>query len=216
MSLSKVFPRLSAVCLVLSLFSLTAQAQQTTALPRQVGQPTTTTTTTENNGRMKLENDLFVVSTDETEEDEPGESVEGFASPSSMGQVERLMLTAIQERYGTPYRMGATGPNRYDCSGFVWSVFQQAGVTFERSSARSLWQEFAAPTEGEKFKFGTLVFFNNLHHIGIVADENGFYHASSSRGVVYSRFGDYWTKRINGFRRVPLAQAQSLIASSGR
>jgi peptidoglycan endopeptidase LytE len=214
MSLSKVFPRLSAVCLVLSLFTLTAQAQQqTTSRARVVGQPTTIT---ETNGRTKLENDLVVVSTDDTEEDEPGESVRDFVSPSNMGQVERMMLVAIEERIGTPYRMGATGPNRYDCSGFVWSVFQQAGVGFERISARSLWQGYAAPTESEKFKFGTLVFFNNIHHVGIVVDENGFYHASSSRGVVYSRFGDYWTKRINGFRRVPLAQAHSLIAASGK
>ena len=125
------------------------------------------------------------------------------------------MLAAIDERLGTPYRMGATGPNRYDCSGFVWSVFQQAGVSFERSTARSLWQEFTPPAEGEQFKFGTLVFFNNLHHVGIVADANGFFHASS-HGVVYSRFDDYWTKRLNGFRRVPFAQSPALIASSGR
>ena len=92
-----------------------------------------------------------------------------------MGFVERSMLTAIEERLGTPYRMGATGPYRYDCSGFVWSVFQQAGVAFERTPVRSLWQEFAVPADDEKFKFGTLVFFNNLHHVGIVADANGFY-----------------------------------------
>lgn len=219
MSLSKLFPRTLSVCFILTLFTLTAQAQQTTARPLQVSQPTTTTTTTETNGRTKLENDLFVVSSDEFEENEPvelGESVRRFAAPSSMGEVERMMLAAIEQRYGVPYRMGATGPNRYDCSGFVWSVFQQAGVGFERTSARSFWQEFDAPTEGEKFKFGTLVFFNNLRHVGIVADENGFFHASSSRGVVYARFGDYWMKRITGFRRIPLAHGQALIASAGK
>jgi hypothetical protein len=47
-------------------------------------------------------------------------------------------------------------------------------------------------------------------------DENGFYHASSSHGVVYSRFGDYWTKRISGFRRVPLAPGTTFVASAGR
>jgi cell wall-associated NlpC family hydrolase len=95
----------------------------------------------------------------------------------------------------------------------VWSVFQQAGVSFERIPVRSLWAEFAPPTEEEKYKFGTLVFFNHLHHVGIVADENGFYHASTSRGVVYSRFDDYWAKRVVGFRRVPMA---TLVAAAGR
>jgi peptidoglycan endopeptidase LytE len=218
MSFCKLSPRLFSVCFVLSLLALSARAQQTLTRPRVAGQVPQTTTTTQTDGRARLENDLAVAPQDREEEDDagaPAESVEGFAVPSSMGRVERLMLTAIEERLGTPYRMGATGPNRFDCSGFVWSVFQQAGVGFERSSARSLWQEFTPPAAGEQYKFGTLVFFRNLHHVGIVADANGFFHASS-HGVVYSRFNDYWAKRISGFRRVPLAQSQSLVASAGR
>jgi peptidoglycan endopeptidase LytE len=126
------------------------------------------------------------------------------------------MLAAIEDRLGVPYRMGSEGPNRYDCSGFVWSVFQTAGVPFERGSARTFWSQFQPVDGDERFKFGTLVFFNHLQHVGIVADENGFYHASSSKGVVYSRFGDYWSKRITGFRRVPLSTQSPLLASSGR
>ena len=222
MSFYRVFPRLPAVCFVITLLALSAQAQQAETRERQVTQPAQnkTTKTTTPGGRPKLENDLAVVSESEEaeagEEETAGSFVQGFSVPMTLGRTERSMLSAIQERLGTPYRMGATGPYRYDCSGFVWSVFQQAGVGFTRSTARTLWQEFVEPTEAEKFKFGTLVFFNNLHHVGIVADENGFFHASSSKGVVYSRFDDYWTKRISGFRRVPLAQGPAFIASSGR
>ena len=216
MSFCKSFPRLLAVCFALSLLSVAARAQQTPTRPRLVAQEPQPTTTTQTNGRAKLENDLVAAAPAEDEEDfEPGDSVEGFVVPRDLGHVEREMLLAIDERLGTPYRMGATGPNRYDCSGFVWSVFQQAGVAFERASARSLWAEFAPPSQGEQYKFGTLVFFNNLHHVGIVADAGGFFHASS-HGVVYSRFDGYWEKRVNGFRRVPLAQAPALVASSGR
>lgn len=217
MSFCRLFPRPLAAAFVVTLLALSAQAQTATR-PRQAtaAQPTTTT---ETQGRPRLENDIFVVETaPETEsEAEPAPSKPQFGVPAAkLGFIERSMLTAIEERLGVPYRMGAEGPNRYDCSGFVWSVFQQAGVAFERSSVRTFWQEFAPPTEDEKYKFGTLVFFNNLHHVGIVADENGFYHASTSRGVVYSRFDDYWMKRVNGFRRVPLAQGSTFIASSGR
>lgn len=217
MSFCRLFPRPLAACFALSLLGLTVQAQQQTATrPRQTTAQATTTTN-EVQGRSTLENDIFVVEAEPEGEAEPEQATPQFGVPvAKMGLVERSMLAAIEERLGTPYRMGATGPNRYDCSGFVWSVFQQAGVAFERSSARSLWQEFAPPTDDEKFKFGTLVFFNNLHHVGIVVDENGFYHASSSHGVIYARFGDYWTKRISGFRRVPLAQGSSLLAASGR
>ncbi len=112
------------------------------------------------------------------------------------------LLFAIQKRIGIRYRMGSTGPTSYDCSGLVWSVFQDAGFFYERSSARTLWHS-SEKVEGEdRFKFGTLVFFNRLGHIGIVADENGFYHASSSKGVTYSKFDGYWGKRIFGFRRM--------------
>src|SRR5215213_4792244 len=214
----KLFPRLFAACLVVGLLSMSAAAQSETR-PRQATQPAPTTKSSDG-GRAKLENDIVVaepkVESEADEDDSAATFVQGFAVPSTLGRTERSMLSAIEERLGVPYRMGATGPNRYDCSGFVWSVFQQAGVEFTRSSARSLWNEYEVPAETETFKFGTLVFFNHLHHVGIVADENGFFHASSSHGVVYSRFDEYWTKRVNGFRRIPLAQGSALVAQSGR
>jgi cell wall-associated NlpC family hydrolase len=121
------------------------------------------------------------------------------------GSVSTQIMRGIESRLGIPYRYGSSGPNRYDCSGFVWSVFADAGINFTRSSARTLWS-MSIPVEGdERFKFGTLVFLNGLGHMGIVADENGFYHASSSKGITYSPFKGYWGNRIVGFRRLPTA-----------
>src|SRR5829696_287403 len=128
------------------------------------------------------------------------------AAPSSSGflKFESSLMTAIDQRLGTPYRWGATGPNRFDCSGFVWAIYQATGINFERASARNLFLRFdPAPVE-DQYKFGTLVFFSGLRHVGVVADEHGFYHASRHHGVVYSEFNEYWLKRIDGFRRVPL------------
>ncbi|HEX3100595.1 MAG TPA: C40 family peptidase, partial [Pyrinomonadaceae bacterium] len=119
---------------------------------------------------------------------------------------------AIKARYGTPYRYGSTGPNTYDCSGFVWSAFQEAGINFTRASARSLWAQSEPVYGDDRFKFGTLVFFNNLGHMGIVADENGFYQASSSKGVTYSPFAGYWQSRIVGYRRLKPEGAASTPA----
>ncbi|MGH9871214.1 MAG: C40 family peptidase [Pyrinomonadaceae bacterium] len=118
-------------------------------------------------------------------------------------QFQQLLSSAIEVRLGSPYRWGGTGPSGFDCSGFVWSIYQSAGLGFERASARTLWSRFAAPDAEEQYKFGTLVFFSNLAHVGIVADEHGFYHASRHHGVVYSPFNEYWLKRIDGFRKVP-------------
>ncbi|HYU97598.1 MAG TPA: C40 family peptidase [Pyrinomonadaceae bacterium] len=128
-----------------------------------------------------------------------------LVSKTSGLQYQQLLSSAIEVRLGSPYRWGATGPSSFDCSGFVWSIYQSAGLGFERASARTLWSRFAAPDPEEQYKFGTLVFFSNLAHVGIVADEQGFYHASRHHGVVYSPFNEYWLKRIDGFRKVPVA-----------
>ncbi|HYV84152.1 MAG TPA: C40 family peptidase [Pyrinomonadaceae bacterium] len=127
-------------------------------------------------------------------------------APSSTGflKFESQLMAAIDQRLGTPYRWGATGPNRYDCSGFVWAIYQATGINFERASARNLFARFEPAPVEEQFKFGTLVFFSHLAHVGVVADEKGFYHASRHHGVIYSEFNEYWLKRIDGFRRVPL------------
>lgn len=122
----------------------------------------------------------------------------------SSAKFQKLISEAIEERLGAPYRWAGTGPDSYDCSGFVWATYQAAGIDFERVGAATLWAQLLAPLEAEQFKFGTLVFFSGQTHVGIVADEHGFYHSSRQRGVVYDEFSDYWLSRIDGFRRVPL------------
>ena len=118
------------------------------------------------------------------------------------------MLASIQSKVGIPYHYGSMGPRSYDCSGFVWSVFNEAGFYFERTSARSLWENSVSIEGDARYKFGTLVFFNKLGHIGIVADAEGFYQASSSKGITYSKFDGYWAKRIVGFRQLQTPEVQ--------
>ena len=120
------------------------------------------------------------------------------------------LFSAIESRLGAPYRFNTTGPNTFDCSGLVWRTFNDIGLNFTRGPARSYWAVFEAPPVDEQFKAGTLVFFGGLTHVGIVADEKGFYHASRSKGVIYSPFSEYWLSRIDGFRRVPLEGLQPI------
>ena len=162
--------------------------------------------------RPTLTNDIKVVRKDpawepliEKTASSMSTSVAGMAAAgrTAYGSSASIRLDqAIKSRYGIPYRYGSTGPNTYDCSGFVWAAFQDAGINFTRASARSLWAQSEAVDGDDRFKFGTLVFLNGLGHMGIVADENGFYHASSSKGITYSPFKGYWSSRIVGFRRL--------------
>jgi cell wall-associated NlpC family hydrolase len=119
-----------------------------------------------------------------------------------------MLYGAIQDRIGIPYRANGTDDRGYDCSGFVWRVYQEAGIDLKRNSAKSLWEKLPEASENEETQFGTLVFFEGLSHVGIVRDGFSFYHASSSQGVIrsfYSDYSNYWGKRIIGYRRVPLS-----------
>ncbi|MEO6393152.1 MAG: C40 family peptidase [Pyrinomonadaceae bacterium] len=159
---------------------------------------------TDEGSRPRLVNDPIVIS------EAPVKPARPEAPPRSNTRLlsnrpapfDQLMLSAIDQRIGSRYVYGSEGPNTFDCSGFVWSVYNQLGVTFERGSARSLWSRMAPVSQDEQYKFGTLVFFSGLSHVGIVADANGFYHASRSKGVVYAPFNKYWLERIDGFRQV--------------
>ncbi len=131
-------------------------------------------------------------------------------------RLDQDLLASIQSHLGAFYHFNRTGPESFDCSGLVWRAFQDIGVDFQRGPARSYWATFEAPPKSEEFKFGTLVFFSNLSHIGIVVDEKGFYHSARHGGVMYSPFNDYWLSRIDGFRRVPLQSVQSTANAKPR
>lgn len=194
MNSQKLYPYVLTLCLTF-ICSISAVAQSTETRERQVA-------------RNTLTNELIPVAGDEIviALESPEKSKVSVKTPMVGFNFQQLMSSAIDQRLGATYLWGAEGPSRFDCSGFVWSTFQSAGIDFERGSARTLWSRFAPARPSDEFKFGTLVFFSGLKHIGIVANERGFYHASRRQGVVYSPFSNYWVSRIDGFRRVPLAE----------
>jgi cell wall-associated NlpC family hydrolase len=194
MTFKRIFPCVVAACIALSLFAVTVVAQSDSTLRQFTN---LTTTIIEPDGTPRLETDPIIIS-----RAEPSTLKSGIAA-NNMLRFDSMLMHAIDARLGARYVWGAEGPNVFDCSGFVWSTFKELGADFYRGSARSYWARFAPAREDEKYKFGTLVFFNGLTHVGIVADENGFYHASRRKGVIYSRF-DKYPSRIDGFRRVPL------------
>ena len=195
MLLKKLFPYALAACFAIVL-PLTAAAQNGETRQRLV-QPTIKTY-----DPPTLENDPVIISEASTDHLKASIPLTGRSGGSL--QVRQLLTSAIEERLGSPYHWGGTGPSSFDCSGFVWSIYQEAGLGFERGSARTLWGRFEAPAPEEQYRFGNLVFFSNLAHVGFVVDEKGFYHASRHHGVVYSTFSDYWLSRIDGFRKVPV------------
>ena len=206
MVFSKLIPRLLTATLIIGIWSISVFAQSGDVRPRVLPK------TEDVNELSCSPDDPVVISTADVAEVRTAKPVAAVAGPTVKNaealNIQPMLMSAIDQRLGSRYKWGATGPNRFDCSGFVWSIFQSIGIDFERASARNLWSRFEAPAPEEQYKFGTLVFFSGLAHVGVVADQNGFYHASRHHGVVYSPFNEYWVKRIDGFRKVPPAVAK--------
>jgi cell wall-associated NlpC family hydrolase len=193
----RLFPYALAACFTLGMFAQTAFAQNAGMHLPQLARANAAST-------LPIADDDPIIISLASAEDIKASTP---AMTSAGSRFQQLMTAAIDQRLGAHYVWGATGPSAFDCSGFVWSTFKSAGIDFERGSASTLWSRFSAPAPQDQYKFGTLVFFSNLAHVGIVADEHGFYHASRHHGVVYSPFNDYWLSRVDGFRQVPMPVA---------
>jgi cell wall-associated NlpC family hydrolase len=95
-------------------------------------------------------------------------STPAWGNTGSKGEVA---LAFARGQLGKPYRFGAAGPDRYDCSGLVQAAFRAAGVTLPRTSQ----QQYAAGIKITKaqLRIGDLVFFYgpHPHHVGIYAGD---------------------------------------------
>ncbi len=115
---------------------------------------------------------------------------------------------------GTPYKLGAAGPSRFDCSSYTSYVFRHFGYDITAYSAVQF-REGRAVESYRDLQKGDLVFFGkrgsvrNIGHVGIVVSidkESGgftFIHASVSGGVVEQSFNHpYFMMRYMGARRI--------------
>jgi peptidoglycan endopeptidase LytE len=111
---------------------------------------------------------------------------------------ESRLRASIERLLGRPYVWGATGEKSFDCSGFVWRVAVANGLHLKRTTARKLYFSTDPVKAGEKGRFGNLIFFNDLKHIGIVNDSRSFYHAQVSKGTSLSWMTPYWMSLAGG------------------
>ena len=142
-----------------------------------------------------------------------GEPIDDFDDLDDFSEVLEELIDFSKTFIGTRYRLGATGPTAFDCSGFTGYVFRSFGFKLLRDSRSQGTQGVRVSTN--EAQPGDLIFFSgrsagkNIGHVGIViepADENGnvkFIHASTSNGVRIDSSDDaYYAKRFLGIRRI--------------
>ncbi|SES90014.1 peptidoglycan endopeptidase LytE [Oceanobacillus limi] len=116
--------------------------------------------------------------------------------------VDKLINTA-NNQLGAGYAWGGTTPSGFDCSGFIYYAYKQAGMDIMRHSSEGYYnRSYYIDTP----KLGDLVFFEGTYkagisHVGIYIGNNEFIHASSN-GVVISNLNNaYWKEHFEGFKR---------------
>ena len=105
----------------------------------------------------------------------------GPAQASTFGQ---RVVAEAQKHQGKPYQYGATGPSRFDCSGFTLYVFSRFGKRLPHNSA----QQYTAPgvrkVANSSKQLGDLIFMrsssNRITHVGIYAGSGRWWVAPKS------------------------------------
>lgn len=115
------------------------------------------------------------------------------------------MKASIEKYLGHRYVWGSSGLKSFDCSGFIWRVMSDNGILLKRTTARKFYMILPPVPEEEQWNFGTIVFFDNLKHVGIIDTRQTFYHAQVTLGTNRSQMNSFWRRKIYGFRRLPAA-----------
>lgn len=96
------------------------------------------------------------------------------------------LIKEIDSWLGVPYKYGGKDKSGTDCSGMVFSIYNNVyGFSLNRSSYDIIQNVIKVPIE--EAKFGDIVFFkiykNRVSHVGIYLGDKKFIHASTQLGV---------------------------------
>jgi len=126
-----------------------------------------------------------------------------YAIPSN-----NLIITEAYKHLGKPYKYGATGPNSFDCSGFVYAVHRDLGIIVPRTS-RDQSQVQGRKLFKNELRVGDLVFFDtslkgHVNHSGIYLGNGKFIHASSGKAfsVTISDINAWYKDKFKWGKRI--------------
>lgn len=146
-------------------------------------------------------------------------------------ELRHSLMALAQKQLGKPYIYGSTGTRGFDCSGLMYYLYKQHGITLERGASGQLSCGIAVARDG--LQVGDLIFFREPYesypcsHVGIYVGNNQIIHAGRT-GIAYatlegSYFGEYYlcARRIINTGNAQLQQitsvnvTRSLLTGSG-
>lgn len=131
-----------------------------------------------------------------------------YSSPPSPPQLADSIIDFAKQLIGTPYMYASAKPQTgFDCSGFIYYVFNNFKIAVPRSSID--FKDFGKSIALANSKKGDLILFTGtdstikiIGHIGIVIRTEGgkidFIHSTSGKahGVTISELDQYYQKRF--------------------
>ncbi|MFC4466715.1 C40 family peptidase [Streptomyces xiangluensis] len=119
----------------------------------------------------------------------------GLTSDAEAVTPAKKALQVAASKKGSPYKWGATGPRRFDCSGLTLYSFKKAGKKLPRTAAQQY--NKTRHISASSRKQGDLVFFHsgrNVYHVGIYAGKGRIWHSPKTGDVV--KLQKIWTKSV--------------------
>ncbi|MFD9035180.1 C40 family peptidase [Streptomyces sp. NPDC059567] len=121
----------------------------------------------------------------------PGAASEAQAATAHAGKA----LSVAAAKKGSPYRYGASGPTRFDCSGLTLYSFKKAGKSLPRT-AQQQYNKTRHISASSRQK-GDLVFFHaggRVYHVGIYAGNNKIWHSPKTGSWV--KLDRIWSSKV--------------------
>ncbi|MCL1915490.1 MAG: C40 family peptidase [Desulfovibrionaceae bacterium] len=115
------------------------------------------------------------------------------------------IVSTARSQTGVPYRLGGTTPQKgFDCSGLVYWVYKQYGISVPRLAKAQA--SSGRQVNSADLKPGDIVAFriNGAYHTGIYSGNGNFIHSprTGSRVREENLRNGYWSKRFIGGRRM--------------
>ncbi|MGW3655645.1 C40 family peptidase [Streptomyces sp. NPDC005151] len=121
--------------------------------------------------------------------------VPGAVTDAQAATQSTKALRIAASKKGSPYRYGATGPHRFDCSGLTLYAFKKVGKKLPRTAQQQY--NKTRHVSASKRKRGDLVFFHSgrsVYHVGIYAGRGKIWHSPKTGSVV--RLEKIWTRSV--------------------
>ncbi|MFC7975364.1 C40 family peptidase [Streptomyces cinereoruber] len=122
----------------------------------------------------------------------PGAAPEARAATAHANKA----LSVAASKKGAPYRYGATGPSRFDCSGLTLYAYKQAGKSLPRTAQQQYNKTSRVSASGRQK--GDLVFFHSggkVYHVGIYAGSGKLWHSPKTGSWV--KLDKIWTSKVS-------------------